>query len=37
MTKPTLERKMDPVFGRVEELLSAIDRSMELEIIRFAP
>lgn len=26
----------DPVFSRVEELLSAIDRATELEIIRFA-
>jgi len=26
----------DPVFVRVEELLSAIDRETELEIIRFA-
>jgi hypothetical protein len=26
----------DPVFSRVEELLSVIDRATELEIIRFA-
>ena len=26
----------DPVMGRIEELLSTVDRSAELEIIRFA-
>ena len=26
----------DPVMGRIEELLSSVDRAAELEIIRFA-
>jgi YgiT-type zinc finger domain-containing protein len=26
----------DPIFSRVEELLSAVDRQRELEIVRFA-